>query len=40
MVLESEMGVWKWGTVHVGWGVDADRGRLVRPAGPHAGTEG
>lgn len=34
--LESEVGVWNWGTVQ---GVDADRARLVRLAGPHAGTE-
>ena len=34
--LESEVGVWNRGPVQ---GVDADKARSVRLAGPHAGTE-
>lgn len=34
--LESEVGVWNQGTVQ---GVDADKMRLVRLAGPHVGAE-
>ena len=36
VTLESEVGVWNRGPVQ---GVDADKARSVRLAGPHAGTE-
>lgn len=36
MVLESKIGGLEVGHSPCGLGVDADRGRLVRPAGPHA----